>query len=114
VKNECTSGCTSTRACEHGKRQQNKHFSRFSSDLQNLKNSNNMGQGLVSKYAFIPPTPTYDGSERGFLWIPRKERERPIPAFLVNAHKPKAIILFTHGNAEDIGSCLTLVCFADS
>jgi len=61
-----------------------------------------MGNSIVSKYAFLPPRPTYTESLLNFVWI--NSRNRQIPAVYFEYDKEKSYtILFTHGNAEDIG-----------
>jgi len=60
-----------------------------------------MGNSIVTKYAFLPPRPTYTESLKNFVWI--MSRDRKIPAVYFEYDKRNNTLLFTHGNAEDIG-----------
>lgn len=68
-----------------------------------------------------PDEPSYDADHKGLIWIPRKmlnepswsepdiqkDKEGPkIPCLFLpcNSHSDK-VILYFHGNSEDIGNC---------
>lgn len=63
---------------------------------------------LIAKYAFFPPTPpTYDQSLEGLFFISHKNEAIPAVLHTIpDSEYPPSdpfVILFTHGNAEDIG-----------
>lgn len=62
--------------------------------------SNNMGD-LISSLLFQPPPPTYLHPSRHF-WLTTSHATR-IPAFFIERPNAKVTILFSHGNAEDLG-----------
>eukprot|EP01102_Stenamoeba_stenopodia_P012823 TRINITY_DN4085_c0_g1_i3.p1 TRINITY_DN4085_c0_g1~~TRINITY_DN4085_c0_g1_i3.p1 ORF type:complete len:546 (+),score=130.98 TRINITY_DN4085_c0_g1_i3:223-1860(+) len=63
---------------------------------------------LVAKYAFFPPSPpTYDQSLEGLFFISHKNEAIPAVLHTIPDSEEQPadpfVILFTHGNAEDIG-----------
>jgi fermentation-respiration switch protein FrsA (DUF1100 family) len=56
---------------------------------------------LISSLLFQPPSPTYLHPSRHF-WLTNKYSNR-IPAFFIERPNAKVTILFSHGNAEDLG-----------
>ncbi len=56
---------------------------------------------LISSLLFQPPSPTYLHPSRHF-WLTNKYQNR-IPAFFIERPNAKVTILFSHGNAEDLG-----------
>jgi len=56
---------------------------------------------LISSLLFQPPPPTYLHPSRHF-WLSNKFGNR-IPAFFIERPNAKVTILFSHGNAEDLG-----------
>jgi fermentation-respiration switch protein FrsA (DUF1100 family) len=56
---------------------------------------------LISSLLFQPPPPTYLHPSRHF-WLTNKYNNR-IPAFFIERPNAKVTILFSHGNAEDLG-----------
>lgn len=56
---------------------------------------------LISSLLFQPPPPTYLHPSRHF-WLTNKYGNR-IPAFFIERPNAKVTILFSHGNAEDLG-----------
>lgn len=59
-----------------------------------------MGVGALSKVIFQPPEPTYT-KDPNLIWLHTSEHE-VIPAFFIDKDA-KYTVLFSHGNAEDIG-----------
>lgn len=55
----------------------------------------------ISSLLFQPPPPTYLHPSRHF-WLNTSEGSR-IPAFFIEKPNAKVTILFSHGNAEDLG-----------
>jgi fermentation-respiration switch protein FrsA (DUF1100 family) len=60
-----------------------------------------MGNKL-SSLVFQPPEVTYTHTKRPLIWLPTKDH-RPIPAFYID-RQAKVTFLFSHGNAEDLGT----------
>uniref|UniRef100_A0A7S3PW20 AB hydrolase-1 domain-containing protein n=1 Tax=Chaetoceros debilis TaxID=122233 RepID=A0A7S3PW20_9STRA len=56
---------------------------------------------LISSLLFQPPPPTYLHPSRHF-WLTNKYGNR-VPAFFIERPNAKVTILFSHGNAEDLG-----------
>ncbi len=56
---------------------------------------------LISSLLFQPPSPTYLHPSRHF-WLTNAYKNR-IPAFFIERPNAKVTILFSHGNAEDLG-----------
>ena len=56
---------------------------------------------LISSLLFQPPNPTYLHPSRHF-WLTTAIKTR-IPAFFIERPNAKVTILFSHGNAEDLG-----------
>jgi pimeloyl-ACP methyl ester carboxylesterase len=56
---------------------------------------------LISSLLFQPPPPTYLHPSRHF-WLTTAYKTR-IPAFFIERPNAKVTILFSHGNAEDLG-----------
>eukprot|EP00906_Rhabdomonas_costata_P001719 RCo002787 len=63
--------------------------------------------GIVSSQAFLPPHSTYNRSLKDLVWITEQ-----LPALLLRCEpaqlgsapaRPTYTILFSHGNAEDLG-----------
>ena len=70
-----------------------------------------MGQSITRKYAFMPPLPSYSSSLPN-VWIqrPKGDPDHKIPGLFIDpsAHgspprRHAVTILYSHGNAEDIG-----------
>ncbi len=55
----------------------------------------------INNLVFQPPPVSYGSSRRPLLWL-RTVRGSHIPAFYLD-RKAKITILFSHGNAEDLG-----------
>jgi len=65
-----------------------------------------MGAKLVSSLVFQPPNPpAFLGSQKHF-WLPTPTGR--IPAVYYDRSAPLTI-LFSHGNAEDLGECIMLL-----
>lgn len=62
-----------------------------------------MGAGL-NKVVFQPPPPSYERSNR--LIELRTERDEKIPAYFIRKRGAHFTLLFSHGNAEDLGLIL--------
>jgi pimeloyl-ACP methyl ester carboxylesterase len=60
-----------------------------------------MGNQL-SALVFQPPEITYTHSRKPLIWLTTRSN-RSIPAFYID-RKAKVTILFSHGNAEDLGN----------
>ncbi len=58
---------------------------------------------VVAGMLFQPPDPTYTG-DSNLIWLETRRGNR-IPAFFINRKAPLTI-LFSHGNAEDLGGIL--------
>jgi pimeloyl-ACP methyl ester carboxylesterase len=56
--------------------------------------------GMISSLLFQPPPPTYLHPSRHF-WL--NSAESRIPAFFIERPNAQVTILFSHGNAEDLG-----------
>lgn len=59
--------------------------------------------GLVNKMIFQPPPSTYTCDVPDLLWLPREGSSLPIAAFFLPSPDAEYTILFSHGNAEDLG-----------
>jgi fermentation-respiration switch protein FrsA (DUF1100 family) len=55
----------------------------------------------ISTLVFQPPEITYQHAKKHIIWITTKSAAN-IPAFFIDRHAP-VTILFSHGNAEDLG-----------
>jgi len=77
---------------------------------------------FVDKLVFPAPTPTYtaDSFKKNLCWIPWNEAVSPdkvdneryasgIPCMWLPAPRAAGVILFCHGNAEDLGMCFPFV-----
>lgn len=77
---------------------------------------------LIDKLVFPAPTPTYskDTYKKHLVWIPWNEAVSPdrcenetfaegIPCLWLPAPRAAGVILFCHGNAEDLGMCFPFV-----
>lgn len=77
---------------------------------------------FIDKIVFPAPTPTYgkDTYKKHLCWIPWNEAVSPdridderyadgIPCMWLSAPKAAGVILFCHGNAEDLGMCFPFV-----
>lgn len=62
-----------------------------------------MGQHLAA-FVFQPPSPTYD-KDPGLIWL-RTEHEEVIPAYYIRKEGAHFTLIFSHGNAEDLGLIL--------
>ena len=62
--------------------------------------AHNMGSKL-STLVFQPPEVTYSHAKRHIIWL-RTLKNASIPAFFID-RQSKVTLLFSHGNAEDIG-----------
>jgi hypothetical protein len=60
----------------------------------------NMGQ-TITTLVFQPPEITYQHAKKHIIWITTKSAAN-IPAFFIDRQAP-VTILFSHGNAEDLG-----------
>jgi len=66
-----------------------------------------MGAAIVKSFAFLPPPPSY-GPEAVSVWVDRPQGTGRIPAIFASGAAGKhrrvpVTVLYTHGNAEDIG-----------
>jgi pimeloyl-ACP methyl ester carboxylesterase len=61
----------------------------------------------ISRLVYHPPEPTYrrDDEDLALVWI-RTRRDDLIPGHFVQCDRPVATILFSHGNAEDLGDAV--------
>jgi len=59
-----------------------------------------MGNKAISKVIFQPPEPTY-GRDPNLIWL-HTSKHQVIPAFFIDKDA-RYTLLFSHGNAEDIG-----------
>lgn len=66
-----------------------------------------MGQS-INTLVFQPPKVTYLQTNSNFLWLTTK-RNVTVPAFYID-RKSKITILFSHGNAEDLGMFYEAFC----
>ena len=57
---------------------------------------------VVEKQAFLPPPPSHIKNEESMVWMTTKSGHK-IPGLLFRAENAKITILFSHGNAEDLG-----------
>lgn len=60
-----------------------------------------MGQGIVSKQAFLPPSPNLPQST--VTHIQTKRYKHWIPVLELKEESSKVVLLYSHGNAEDLG-----------
>lgn len=60
-----------------------------------------MGNALITKIVFQPPEISYTNSKSRIIWIITKDGAK-IPAIYID-RKSNLTILFSHGNAEDLG-----------
>lgn len=71
---------------------------------------------LYSKSVFLPPTPSYNFND-GDLVLIRKEptssfdNGRFVPAYYIKIKNPRATVIYSHGNAEDIGQAKHLAIY---
>lgn len=74
--------------------------------------------GTVSKVMFPKPSPTYDADSPKLTYIPSKHsRGKSIPSLLIwnEEEGVDKVIIYFHGNGEDIGYCdyfLEPICWA--
>jgi pimeloyl-ACP methyl ester carboxylesterase len=61
-----------------------------------------MGNNIVASKAFLPPPSSYDEQLETLVWATSSLGDR-IPCIFLPHHSPRFTILFSHGNAEDIG-----------
>jgi pimeloyl-ACP methyl ester carboxylesterase len=66
-----------------------------------------MGQS-ISHLVFQPPRVTYLQTNSSFLWLTTKTNVT-VPAFYID-RKSKVTVLFSHGNAEDLGMFYEAFC----
>jgi len=59
--------------------------------------------GLANKMLFQPPPSTYSSDSPGLIWLTIPYSAQPVPAFFVPHPDAEFTILFSHGNAEDLG-----------
>jgi len=59
-----------------------------------------MGSGLA-RLVFQPPSPSYS-KDPNLIWL-TTSRSQVIPAFYINQEGARYTLLFSHGNAEDLG-----------
>eukprot|EP00933_Yihiella_yeosuensis_P074451 TRINITY_DN8338_c0_g2_i1.p1 TRINITY_DN8338_c0_g2~~TRINITY_DN8338_c0_g2_i1.p1 ORF type:complete len:261 (+),score=24.50 TRINITY_DN8338_c0_g2_i1:196-978(+) len=60
-----------------------------------------MGNNLA-KLVFQPPSPSYGRQSNSLIWLKTSLGE-DIPAFFIKRENAKYTLLFSHGNAEDLG-----------
>lgn len=59
--------------------------------------------GLVNKMIFQPPPSTYTSDVQDLIWLTTEPSPEPVPAFFVSYPGATFTVLFSHGNAEDLG-----------
>ena len=65
---------------------------------------------LLSRFLFQPPVVAYTHPQSRLFWIKTVDgRDIPIPAIFIN-HNAKVTVLYSHGNAEDLGSTYEWFC----
>ena len=58
----------------------------------------------VNKIMFMPQPSTYDETKQNLIWIPKSTHTpHPLPAVYVQVSDPEYIVIYSHGNAMDIG-----------
>ena len=62
----------------------------------------------ISSLVFQPPDVTYMHAKKHIIWMRTKQEQR-IPAFYIDRRSP-ITILFSHGNAEDLGMIYEWFC----
>lgn len=62
----------------------------------------------ISALVFQPPEVSYSHDKKSLIWL-RTVKEKSIPAFYID-RKSKVTVLFSHGNAEDIGMIYEWFC----
>jgi len=67
-----------------------------------IQTRSSMG-GLANKMIFQPPPSTYSSDSPGLIWLTIPYSAQPVPAFFVPHPDAEFTILFSHGNAEDLG-----------
>lgn len=58
---------------------------------------------LANKMIFQPTPSTYSSDSPGLIWLDVAYSTQPVPAFFVPHPEAEFTILFSHGNAEDLG-----------
>ena len=58
---------------------------------------------IVSRAVFTPPDPTYCVDQKSFHTVRNPRDGHEIPVVAVTHKKPRLAILYSHGNAEDLG-----------
>lgn len=61
-----------------------------------------MAAAFADRLIFIPPAPSYEGTEPGYLRLETDEGDR-VAALLVGPEDAERVVLYAHGNAEDLG-----------
>lgn len=56
----------------------------------------------ISALVFRPPTPATPIKAKRYFWLQVSDQYR-IPAFFIKRNNASVTILFSHGNAEDLG-----------
>lgn len=64
--------------------------------------------GAINSLLFQPPALTYENAEKNVIWF-FTEQNIKIPAFMIKKQS-KVYILFSHGNAEDLGMIYDWCC----
>ncbi|KAL6080512.1 AB hydrolase-1 domain-containing protein [Balamuthia mandrillaris] len=60
--------------------------------------------GIVAKQAFLPPPSSYDDSLEHLTWVSKPRCSDKVPVlWLQRSKSARFTIIFSHGNAEDIG-----------
>ncbi|KAL9646500.1 hypothetical protein ABK040_006559 [Willaertia magna] len=63
-----------------------------------------MGNSIVSSYVFVPPKPSYDESYPHPVTFLTTKSNKLIPSYFLKAkNNTKTTIIYSHGNAADIG-----------
>lgn len=64
--------------------------------------------GMISSLLFQPPDVTYVHAKKHIIWL-RTKKDANVPAFFID-RQSKITILFSHGNAEDLGMIYEWFC----
>merc|ERR1712139_232514 len=59
--------------------------------------------GITNKMIFQPPPSTYSCDAADLIWLPTEYSSQPVPAFFVPHPAADYTLIFSHGNAEDLG-----------
>lgn len=69
---------------------------------------------LYSKSVFLPPSPSYSELDDDLIFIQKEStssfyKDQYVPAYYIKVKDPRATVIYSHGNAEDIGQSKDLV-----